>query len=295
VTDVLTGDEDDLPAAVAAAQAADAVVVIAGYTAREEGEFIPGGITLGQEGGGDIGGDRANLGLPADQLALIHAVAATGKPLVVVIVAGSAVLVEGWHHMAGAILQSFYAGQAGGTALARLLFGAVSPSGRLPFSVARDAADYPWFDRTAGAVTYDLWHGYALLDRDSKAPRHGFGHGLSYTRFALRALALRQQASRLHIRVAVANLGDRASETPVLAFVSPPASPVPRWPRKLAAFTRVALGPGETRIVEMTVPIADLSWRGQGRWHFTPGEHVVTVTTGAGDPPAVRSVHLEAI
>jgi beta-glucosidase len=160
VTEVLSGDESDLAAASAAARAADAVVVIAGYTAQEEGEFIPGGMTLGQELGGgtrgDIGGDRADLNLPADQIALINAAAAAGKPLVVVIVAGSAVLVEGWHEQAGAIFQSFYAGQAGGTALARLLFGQVSPSGRLPFTVARDADDYPWFDRTAAAITYDL-------------------------------------------------------------------------------------------------------------------------------------------
>ena len=297
VTEVLTGDESDLAAASAAAQAADAVVVIAGYTAQEEGEFIPGGMTLGQELGGgvrgDIGGDRADLSLPSDQIALINAAAAAGKPLVVVIVAGSAVLVEGWNEQAGAILQSFYAGQAGGTALARLLFGQVSPSGRLPFTVARDPADYPWFDRGAAAVTYDLWHGYALFDRAGTAPRFGFGHGLSYTRFALRALGLHQAGGRLAISVAVTNAGTVAAETPVLAFITPPASPVERWPRKLAAFARVSLQPGETRIVHMDVRLDDLRWRGQGRWHFQPGDHAVTVTTGAGDPPATRQVRLE--
>ncbi len=284
VTAVVSGDESDLDAARAAAASADAIVVIAGYTAQEEGEFIPGGMTLGQEAGGgprgDIGGDRADLGLPADTIALIHAAAATGKPLVVVIVAGSAVLVEGWHEEAGAILQSFYAGQEGGTALARILFGAVSPSGRLPFSVARDPAHYPWFDRTAARITYDLWHGYALMDRAGTTPRYGFGHGLSYTRFGLRALALRQAGGQLHISVAVANLGAVASETPVLAFVAPPPGPVERWPRKLAAFTRVALAPGECRIVHLSVALDDLRWRGQGRWHHQGGDHGVIISTG---------------
>ena len=72
-----------------------------------------------------------------------------GKPVVVVIIAGSAVLVEGWHDRVGAVLQTFYSGMEGGTALARLLFGEVSPSGRLPFTVARNAEDYPAFDRDA--------------------------------------------------------------------------------------------------------------------------------------------------
>jgi beta-glucosidase len=298
ITDVLTGDEDDLAAATAAARSADAVVVVAGYTAREEGEFIPGGMNLGQDAGSapdigqDIGGDRADLGLPAAQIALIRAAAAAGKPLVVVIVAGSAVLVEDWQEQAGAILQSFYAGQEGGTALARLLFGAVSPSGRLPFSVARNACDYPWFDRSANAITYDLWHGYALLDRAGTPPRYGFGHGLSYTTFALRALALARRGDRLAISVAVHNAGEVASDTPVLAFVTAPASPVERWPRKLAAFARVALQPGETRIVHMSVCLADLRWRGQGCWHFQPGEYCISVTTGAGDNPVSRTIHL---
>jgi beta-glucosidase len=293
VTDVRTGDESDLAAATAAAQAADAVVVIAGYTAQEEGEFIPGGITLGQDGsGGDIGGDRIDLGLPAAQIALIEAAAATGKPMVVVIIAGSAVMVEGWHTRVGAIMQTFYSGQDGGTALARLLFGQVSPSGRLPFSVARDASHYPWFDRDAEAIRYDLWHGYALLDRAGTPPRYGFGHGLSYTRFGLRALSLHQHAGELAISVAVSNQGSMAAETPVLAFVSAPVGPVERWPRKLAAFARIALQPGETRIVRMRVRLDDLRWRGQGRWHFQPGDYGISVTTGTDDAPLSRSIHI---
>src|SRR5690606_23109222 len=139
-------------AAVAAARDADAALIVAGYNAREEGEYIPGDITLGQESDASgrrpaIGGDRLSLDLPARQIALIEAVAATGTPVVVAIVAGSAVLVESWRAQAGAILQTFYSGMEGGAALADILFGDVNPSGRLPFTVARDPADYPFFDR----------------------------------------------------------------------------------------------------------------------------------------------------
>jgi beta-glucosidase len=283
VTEVLTGDESDLAAASAAAAAADAVLVIAGYTALEEGEFIPGGMTL-DGSSRDVGGDRRDLGLPADQLALIDAAAAAGKPLVVVVVAGSAVLVEGWHEAAGAILQTFYAGQEGGTALARLLFGAVSPSGRLPFTVARNAGHYPAFDPDADSITYDLWHGYALLDGDGVSPRYGFGHGLAYVDFALHALHLRVCGDHLAIGVAVENRGTMPAETPLLAFASAPGLAVPRWPRQLAGFTRVALAPGETRIVHLDVPLAQLAWYdgAASQWRLESGSYGLQLSTGSG-------------
>ncbi len=302
---IATGDETDLAAAGTAAAAADVVVVVVGYTAEEEGEFIPGDITLGQEGSAaalpdqshvpdavkakrrprpqSIGGDRADLGLPADQIALIETAIASGTPVVVVIVAGSAVLVEGWHDRVGAILQTFYSGMAGGTALARLVFGEVSPSGRLPFTVARDATDYPAFDRHATAVTYDQWHGYAKFDRDGVKPRFAFGHGLSYTDFACRALKTRVHEGIVEINVAVANIGPRASATPVFAFVSPPGG-VDRWSRALKAFTRVTLAPGETTIVRMQVPIDSLRWRDPftHSWRIEPGQYEMHVGTGVG-------------
>ncbi|MFN3591300.1 MAG: glycoside hydrolase family 3 protein, partial [Thermaurantiacus sp.] len=236
---ITTGDEGNLDAAAAAAGAADAVVVVVGYTAQEEGEFIPGDIALGQESGGHQpdtgrparGGDRSDLGLPAGQLELIEAAIASGKPVIVVIVAGSAVLVEPFHERVSAILQTFYAGEAGGTALARLLFGAVSPSARLPFTVARDAADYPFFDRDATRIRYDLWHGYALFERDGRTPRYPFGHGLSYTRFEVRSLKARRVGGRINVSAAIRNTGAADSETPVLVFVAPPARAVERWQR----------------------------------------------------------------
>jgi len=298
-----TGDEGDLAAAARAAEAADAVVVVVGYTAEEEGEFIPGDLTLGQEGSAStpdqshipeavkasrrprpkaIGGDRVDLGLPADQLALIETAISSGRPVVVVIVAGSAVMVEGWHDRVGAILQTFYSGMAGGTALARLLSGDVSPSGRLPFTVARDLGDYPPFDRDAKSITYDLWHGYAKLARDGHEPRFGFGHGLAYTRFACRAATARVASASLDVSVAVSNIGDCAAETPVFAFVEAPG-PEERWPVALKAFARTALAPGETRVVQLSVPLDSLRWRDPmtRSWRLERGEYRIHVGTSA--------------
>jgi beta-glucosidase len=283
---ILSGDEDDIDAAVVAAREADVALVVAGYTARAEGEFIPGDITLGQEsdrngGRPAIGGDRLSLDLAAEQVALIEAVAATGTPVIVAIVAGSAVLVERWREQASAILQTFYAGMEGGNALADILFGDVSPSGRLPFTVARDASDYPHFDRNADAITYDYWHGYAKLARDGVEPRYPFGHGLSYTRFARRALRVSVSPDSLDISVTVANLGERAGDESILCYVRCPGG-VERWPVALKAFSRVSLEPGEARTIAMTIKIDDLRYRDEHRheWKLESGEYQIHISGG---------------
>jgi beta-glucosidase len=280
---ILTGDESDLAAAATAAAAADAVIVVAGYTAREEGEFIPGDMTLGQAEASaatnraPIGGDRGDLGLPADQVALIEVAIASRRPVIVVLVAGSAVLVEPWHDQVGAIMQSFYSGMAGGTALARLIFGDCCPSGRLPFSVARDAADYPFFDRDAASIVYDHWHGYALLAQRGRPARYPFGHGLSYAPIDSRAFAIRRAGDWLDASLAVTNHGAAAADHIVLLWAEAPGGVQPRWPRRLLAFTRITVAAGGTVIARLGAPIAALHHRNPamhgwllepGRWHF---------------------------
>ncbi len=301
---IVVGDESNLDAARAAAAGADAIVVVVGNTAAEEGEFIPGDLSLGQEGSlvpddahipvevkaarrprpNSIGGDRSDLDLPPAQIALVEAAAASGKPVIVVIVAGSAVMVEGWHSRANAIIQTFYSGMEGGTALARLLSGAVVPSGRLPFTVARDAADYPFFDLNATAITYDRWHGYAKFAAQGLTARYGFGHGLSYTTFAYRAAQARVHGDTIRATLAVTNLGIVAAETVVLAFIAPPASGVERWPEALASFTRVALAAGETRVVALDIAVATLRTRDPvtHKWVLHPGRYGLRL----GDPAA---------
>lgn len=299
---VLTAQEDEPDAIARACAAADAVVIVAGYTHRDEGEYVPGGgIDLGQidnpalaalvraqsrvNPGPDIGGDRASLALPAHQIAMIRsaAAAAVGKPLVVVIVAGSAVMVEDWHGVCPAILQSFYAGMEGGAALADLLFGEISPSGRLPFTVAADAADYPPFDPAARTITYGPYHGYTLMDRAGRTPRYGFGHGLSYSEFAYRALRVRRTPVALEVQVSVRNTGAMEADEVVLAFVRRPPSgegPV----RRLRAFTRLTLRPGEQKTVSLAIPLGDLRrWDDAAKvWRDEAGEHVVEIAPRTG-------------
>jgi beta-glucosidase len=302
---LLVGDEDDLAAAEAAARSADAVVVVVGYTAEEEGEFIPSDMTLGQAGSdvnlpevlkearktapprpADIGGDRVDLRLPPAQVQLIEAAARSGKPVVVVIVAGSAVLVEEWRARASAIQQTFYGGMAGGTALARLLFGEVSPSGRLPFTVAKDAEHYPFFDRDARAITYDYWHGYAKLLKEGHEPRYAFGHGLTYSSVTQRALTVHNSGDRLAVEVALRNDGSCAVDEVVQLYVACPGTVQPRWPRALKAFARVPqLQPGETRLVSLSIAFDELRWRNPatGKWQLEPGTYRIESGRSATD------------
>ena len=292
---LLTGDESDLPGAIAAAEAADAIVIVAGYTAREEGEYIPGDMTLDPDAAPSErvpgGGDRVSLDLPESQLTLIDAVAATGRPFVVVLVAGSAVMVEQWHERAGAILQTFYAGMAGGTALANLLFGNVCPSGRLPFTVARDAGDYPFFDRNAEAIEYGYWHGYAKLAQDGAVARYPFGHGLSYTRFAHDDLTVASSASHLSLGLAVTNTGTVAGDEIVQCYVGFPGTVTPRPARRLAAFARVALAPGQMQRVTLAIAIDDLKYRDPAThgWALEPGPYRILIAPSAEAVPLLEA------
>ncbi len=280
---IVTGDEDDLDAARAAAASADAAIIIVGNTAEDEGEFIPGDLTLGQDQTGSnrkpIGGDRLDLGLRADQIALIEAASSTGTPVIIVIVSGSAMLVEGWHDKVGAILQTFYAGMEGGTALARLVLGETVPSGKLPFTVARRAEDYPFFDISAPSIDYGYYHGYTLADKAGTSPRFAFGHGLSYASFTYRALKARVSGDVVMVSVAVRNESETGADEVVQAYVGFPGLSVERHVKSLKAFERVWIEGGETRIVDMIIPIADLRWRDPAThsWKLESGNYRVMV------------------
>lgn len=294
---VLSADEDDLDRALAVSREADAVVVVAGYTELDEGEYVPGGLTLGAdqkqtpEGQRHAeslskGGDRDRLTLLPESIALIETAARSGNPVVVVIVAGSAVMVEEWRGHASAILQTFYSGMEGGNALARLLFGDVSPSGRLPFTVARDERHYPYFDRDADAIDYGYWHGYAKFEQEQLEARYAFGHGLSYTQFTHRSLNARVAGDRILASVAVRNEGDVTADEIVQLYVGFPGTVQPRAARSLKAFARLTLTPGETRIAELVVPLSSLAYRDTVAhgWKLEAGEHRVIIARSAADP-----------
>ena len=121
---------------------------------------------------------------------MIEAVAGINPNTVVCLVTGSMIMIEEWAKNIPAILYSWYAGMEGGTALARILFGDVNPSGKLPFSIPTHVEHLPYFSSTDKEITYDLYHGYTLLDKNGHQPAYPFGFGLSYTQFEYSDLSI---------------------------------------------------------------------------------------------------------
>jgi len=263
------GRGDEVAEAVAAARGADAVVLVLGLSARLEGEEMPLKIE------GFSGGDRTSLDLPQVQQALMENVvaAAAGKPVVVVLLNGSALAVGWADQHVPAIVEAWYPGQAAGTAVADVLFGDVSPAGRLPVTFYRSIDQLPPFDDYAmKGRTYRYFAG---------APLYPFGHGLGYSRFAYAKLALPKKAAvgaPVAVSVEVRNAGTMTADEVVQLYVSDVEASGPVPLRTLKGFRRVSLKPGEKRVVRFTLDERAFSLVGNdGRRVVEPGRFTVAV------------------
>ncbi len=294
---IFGGDESDITNVESVASGADAAVVVVGYTALDEGEYIPDDINLGQtqlpeslakildEGksrrqGLSAGGDRQHLGLAPQQVELIQRVSAANPKTIVVVVAGSAVIIDEWIAAPSAILQTFYAGMEGGRALANLLFGEKSPSGKLPFSVAANPSDYPHFDSKADSIDYGYWHGYSLLDREKKTAAFPFGFGLSYTQFSYRNLSATLNGSTsISVAVEVCNTGRYAADEVVQLYISAPGLAAERPHKILRGFERITLQPGESVYATFHLNAEALAWfdAGSHSWKVEAGPYKIMV------------------
>ncbi len=230
-----TGPKDDVTAMV---READAVVMVLGLSPRLEGEEMKVPVE------GFQGGDRVELGIPRIQEELLQKVSGLGKPVVLVLLNGSAVAVNWARDHVPAIVELWYPGQAGGTALADVLFGDYNPAGRLPVTFYKSASQLPPFtDYSMKGKTYRFFEGEPLFP---------FGFGLSYTNFAYRNLSLPKQAKageRIQVAVEVRNTGTLAGEEVVQLYsrALDRSGMVPL--RSLGGFERIALRPGEAKTV----------------------------------------------
>ncbi len=251
---------DDRERVARLASEADAVLVVAGHTHLEEGEYIPAPMADPNDPTLTIGGDRLDLTLGKAQDQLVQAVAAANAKTVVAVMAGSAVLMEAWREQAAGILLLWYPGMEGGAALADVLWGAVDPSGRLPFTIPKRPEDLPYFDRDAAEIEYDLWHGYTKLERDGIEPAFPFGFGLSYSSFELAGAEALVEEETLRVGVDVRNAGARDAETVVQVYAGW-AQPDADQPRKrLCGFGRVAVAGNGARRAEIEIPLKRLAW-----------------------------------
>ncbi len=284
-TSVIYEPGDDVLKARAAARAGDVVVVVAGFDHSDEGEYIPQNPDKRE-----WGGDREDLALKRADRELILAVAAENPRTIVVLIGGAAITVEEWQDKAAAILMAFYPGEQGGAALARLLLGRANPSGKLPFTVPRDAAQLPPFDNKSARVEYGYYHGYTLADKKGWEPRYPFGYGLSYTSYSYANLALdtpvAEEGATVTASVDVTNTGSRPGDEIVQLYVGFPGSKVDRPVKLLRGFERVSLAPGETKRVSLPVKVRDLAYYDVGAKAWTVERLDYPVLVGGSSRPS---------
>ncbi len=238
----------------------DCIVVCVGSDWLQEGEFL---VNLGKvkKKPKGSGGDRADLRIPEEDVALIKALSETGKKLVVNIMGGSAYVIKEWSDLADSILFSFYSGLEGGNALADIISGDVNPGGKLPFTIAYNDSDYPSFLHIGDEereIDYGYYHGYTLFDKKGIKPQYPFGYGLSYTSFSLDNLSLSQNENGIEVSVNVKNTGAVDGDEVVQVYVSSENKDEDRPVKLLKGFKRVSVKAGEEKQVQISVDLEDI-------------------------------------
>lgn len=258
-------------------RSADANIAVVGYSAVLEGE----------EGSSLSEGDRSRYELPAVQLDLLRKLKEAGRPLVVVVLAGSPVDLSWIRENADAVLFAWYPGAMGGEAVADVLFGDYNPAGRLPITFPVSYEQLPAFTE------------YAMTGRTYRfmtdAPAYRFGYGLSYTSFTYRGLRLSRRSLRagepVRVSVTVKNTGKRAGDEVVQLYVGDVEASVPVPRHHLEGFRRVHLKPGQSRVVAFTLkPAALAAYRDDGAPFVEPGDFRITVGGGQPDDPAAAKI-----
>ncbi len=267
--ELYSGEDPEL-ARKKAAQA-DEVILVVGYTFEDEGEYMiledamkessEAGQLVGEPG---IGGDRSSLDLLEADEKLIRAVAGSNQNTVVVYVGGSAIDMSTWESEIPAILFAWYSGMEGGNALANILYGAVNPSGKLPFTIARNEKDYPFFNPFTMKIRYDYYHGYSLFEKRGLEVAYPFGHGLSYTNYQYGNLEVDttelESGNQIKVRAEVSNVGKVPGEEVVQVYVGFSNSDIDRPLKLLKGFKKVHLEAGESKTVEIQIDAGDLAW-----------------------------------
>ena len=264
---------------------ADAVVVAAGFDPSDEGESS----------------DRT-FKLPPGQDELIQQIAAANKNTVVVMTSGGGMDMNAWVDHVPALLQAWYPGQEGGTALAQVLFGEVNPSGRLPISMERRWEDnavhdsyYPKSSEKKVEYTEGLFVGYRHFDKSGIKPLFPFGYGLSYTSFAYKNLTVAPAADHTTVAFDVTNTGARAGAEVAQVYVGDRHASVPRPVKELKGFAKVQLNPGETKHVQVSLDRRAFSYYDvkAHKWAMAPGDFDIFVAHSSAEIELTGKVTLQ--
>jgi beta-glucosidase len=274
------------PEAIAAAKNADAVIAVVGITSQLEGEEMP------VSEPGFLGGDRTSINLPQPEEDLVEAVAATGKPVAVVLLNGSALAVNWINEHANAVLEAWYPGEEGGAAVAETLSGKNNPAGRLPLTFYAGVDQLPNFEDYGMANrTYRYFSG---------KPLYAFGYGLSYTKFSYSDLSVPAQAvaagQPVGADVTVTNTGSLAGDEVVQLYLNFPA--VKGAPLiALRGFERIHLEPGASQKIHFNLKARDLGMVTEdGNPIIAQGDYTITIGGGqpnTGAPSATGHFHID--
>ncbi len=260
----VTGDsKDGFAEAIEAARQSQVALLFVGNSWQTEGEQR----------------DRANLDLPGVQAELVKQVAATGVPTVVVLINGSAVTMLDWIDRVNAVVEAWYPGEAGGTAIAEVLFGDVNPSGKLPITFPRTVGQLPLYynPKPSGRI-------YDYVDLSGK-PLFPFGHGLSYTTFAYRNLQISLERKKtVKVSLEVENTGARSGDEVVQLYIHDVVASVARPVKELKGFKRISLQPHETQEVTFEIPVQQFGlYDAELRYIVEPGEFEIMVGSSSED------------
>jgi beta-glucosidase len=261
---------------------ADAIIFVGGISPQLEGE------EMRVDYPGFLGGDRTTIQLPSVQTQLLKTLNETGKPVVFVMMTGSAIAIPWEAENIPAIINAWYGGQSAGTAIADVLFGDYNPSGRLPVTFYRSDSDLPDFNYyNMENRTYRYFKG---------TPLFGFGYGLSYTTFAYDQIKTSPivKNKKISVTARVSNTGKMAGEEVVQLYVSSDDHKEKLPVRSLKGFQRITLQPGQTKMVSFTLTTEDLSvYDENGMLHPLPGKILISI--GGRQPGAKTNISKETV
>lgn len=250
----------DIADAVKASENCEYILVCVGSDWLQEGEFLVnlGNVKKKPKGSG---GDRADLHIPEEDVKLIKGLAKLGKKLIVNIMGGSAYIIKDWIDCADAVLMSFYSGIEGGNALADILSGDVNPGGKLPFTIAEKAEDYPSFLHLGTKnknIEYGYYHGYTLFDKKGVNAHFPFGFGMSYTQFELSEASCVSDKDIIKVSACLENKGNFDGDEVVQVYIGSENKEKDRPVKVLKGFRRLSVAKGESAKIEINIDVNDI-------------------------------------
>jgi len=271
---VLGGTEEEFGEALRVASGAELVIAVMGDKAGLIDDCSSGESR-----------DRASLDLPGRQKELLQALAAAGKPIVLVLVSGRPLSLTWEDKQLAAIVEAWFPGEEGAAAIASVLFGDVSPAGRAPMSFPRSVGQVPVFYSHKPSGGRSNWKGNYI--DESTEPLYPFGHGLSYTSFSYGDLLVSEKVDiggTIEVSFSLKNAGERAGEEVAQLYARAPIAEITRPVRALVGFARVALAPGETKRIAFSLPAEMLGfYDAEMRYVVAPGEAELLVGGSSRD------------